>query len=422
MLRLRWLTIHEFRDVTPGTELRFHEGINLILGQNGSGKTTLLELISGVLRLNFEPWKNEAFDIEFEIERHEEERHCTMHGRVVGQIAKRLSQSQLAGFDGSGQQTAHFTFVSDGAIACEIVQKQGRIQLLSHNEILAEQTASATVTSDFLLEVWSIPEINLSTNAFFFAIYTNHNCKRRFDEALMTFDEVTGNRSTRRHPTSVYFGGTSVVTLFLRALCFAPQSLFDAANDIVEQTPDISTLTIEHTLLPFLERTADLCGFQSAQMTLSLLARTEADTTRTTFGDARFYFTRKSGRRTITHDKLSYGQKRLLALLFYLEANEDIIIIDELINGLHHAWLEDIMPDVLQRQAFLTSQNPLLFDYLEFSSTEDVERAFVLCSVDHDTDRMTWRNASPDEAERFLKAYDVGIQHISEILRTMGLW
>jgi hypothetical protein len=35
---------------------------------------------------------------------------------------------------------------------------------------------------------------------------------------------------------------------------------------------------------------------------------------------------------------------------------------------------------------------------------------------------MVWWNMPEYDAKRFFEAYQVGIQHVSEILRTKGLW
>ena len=141
------------------------------------------------------------------------------------------------------------------------------------------------------------------------------------------------------------------------------------------------------------------------------------------FGNLKFWFTRRDG--SIFQDQhLSYGQKRLLAFLYYLDANPSIVIADELVNGLHHAWIEECVKAIGDRQAFLTSQNPLLLDYLVFESVEQVKETFILCRTepDGDRDRMIWRNMNDDEADMFYSAYKVGVEHVGEILRTRGLW
>ena len=103
---------------------------------------------------------------------------------------------------------------------------------------------------------------------------------------------------------------------------------------------------------------------------------------------------------------------------------KNFAIIDELVNGLHHSWIEATMDKLGDRQSFLTSQNPLLMDYLGFESAEDVQRTFILCpgASEASGGRLPIRNLSAEEAERFQRAYAVGIQHVSEILRDQGLW
>ena len=54
-----------------------------------------------------------------------------------------------------------------------------------------------------------------------------------------------------------------------------------------------------------------------------------------------------------------------------------MVIADELVNGLHHSWIEECIQAIGDRQTFLTSQNPLLLDYLSFASPEDVKRTSV---------------------------------------------
>ena len=101
-----------------------------------------------------------------------------------------------------------------------------------------------------------------------------------------------------------------------------------------------------------------------------------------------------------------------------------MLIADELVNGLHHEWISACLDEIGERQAFLTSQNPLLLDFLRFDSVEQVRRTFILCeraSNDVGT-QLIWRNLTEDEAESFFLAYQTGIQRVSDILLTKGLW
>ena len=100
------------------------------------------------------------------------------------------------------------------------------------------------------------------------------------------------------------------------------------------------------------------------------------------------------------------------------------MIADELVNGLHHRWIDAAMTAMKGRQAFLTSQNPLLFDYVEFDSIERVRSSFVTCQLKlvEGREQMVWRNMTEQEARVFFEAYEVGIEHVGDILITRGLW
>ena len=126
----------------------------------------------------------------------------------------------------------------------------------------------------------------------------------------------------------------------------------------------------------------------------------------------------------INHDALSYGQKRLLSFLYHLDVNRDIIIVDELVNGLHYDWIEACIEEIGDRQAFLTSQNPLLLDFLHFESAEQARRSFILCRREKRDDKTVtvWENLDEATAEAFFRAYQTRALQVSEILRTKGLW
>lgn len=186
--------------------------------------------------------------------------------------------------------------------------------------------------------------------------------------------------------------------------------------------------------LPLLGEVARIEGFAAVSLHIERIEKVPVGHQRWLhrYGRPRFYITRKDGSE-LYHDRLSRGQKRLLAFLYYLEANPDIVIADELVNDLHHAWIQHCVERIGNRQAFLTSQNPLLFDHLTFDSAEQVARSFVLCSTVSgsvisesedlaQSEELIWRNPSEEEAESFFRAYQAGVLHVSEILRSKGLW
>lgn len=141
------------------------------------------------------------------------------------------------------------------------------------------------------------------------------------------------------------------------------------------------------------------------------------------FSNFEFLFTLDDGT-VIRHDLLSWGQKRILSFFYYAAANPDILVVDELVNGLHHEWIAACLKEMEGRQCFLTSQNPLLLDQLVFKSADDVRSTFIQCRREKGERRaeLHWHPMDEASAESFFRAYRVGIQHVGEILRTKGLW
>lgn len=244
----------------------------------------------------------------------------------------------------------------------------------------------------------------------------------RFDEGLDSFRRMTGSDATWIVATDT--GGS--VDLFSPGYC--PASLLltlrSKLSDPATSSP-IQNLRDEE--VPFLQDAVALLEFEGARLEGRLLQKeASADVLRWSFGNPIYTFTTDSRGSAIQHDYLSYGQKRLLAFLYYLEANPDIIVADELVNGMHYEWIEACLRKIEGRQAFLTSQNPLLLDFLPFASAEQVQRSFIQCtrrkSCDRGGTRIDWRNLSAEDARSFYGAYEVGIQQVGEILRTRGLW
>lgn len=109
-----------------------------------------------------------------------------------------------------------------------------------------------------------------------------------------------------------------------------------------------------------------------------------------------------------------------------MRAHDGPFVADELVNGLHHAWIDLLMEELGPRQSFVSTQSPLLLDYLSFESAEEVRRTFVFCTRRREgaegATALVWQGLSDEDARAFFDAYQVGIQHVSELLRTRGLW
>lgn len=159
-------------------------------------------------------------------------------------------------------------------------------------------------------------------------------------------------------------------------------------------------------------------GFAGAQVTLRA-SDTAAEAV--VYGDLSMEFQRTDGS-WVREDKLSWGQKRFLS--WWASRSDDYVLADELTNGLHHEWIAQVLEGMEGRQAFLATQNPILLDHLEFAEPVEVERRIVRCAVSPGAgrERLSWRNPTADEAGRFFRAYEVDIQHVSELLRLEDPW
>lgn len=69
------------------------------------------------------------------------------------------------------------------------------------------------------------------------------------------------------------------------------------------------------------------------------------------------------------------------------------------------------------RQAFIGTMNTFVIDCFGFSSLEDVQERILFADGSARFSRM-----GRGSADEFFEAYKTGIQHTSEILRTMGIW
>ena len=146
----------------------------------------------------------------------------------------------------------------------------------------------------------------------------------------------------------------------------------------------------------------------------------------TTYAKPLFKFVLRDGT-TFLHDRLSFGQKRLLAFWYYQDGCRGRpVVADELVNGFHYDWIDRAVEKLRPQQSFLSSQNPLLIDRIgNFDSVEKVRRSFITCrtrETESGERRLVWKNATVEQAESFLRGYQTGLAHVSEVLRDEDLW
>lgn len=436
MVKLKRLTIHHYRNVEP-CELIFGDRRNVLLGPNGAGKTTLLSLISKVLRTSLSD-PGDPFSIEIEL--------TFPQGSLTGKIACRepeVDPAELLDLS-TAVRAAHRSAyaarkVLDFDLVLTLPAHGGTIPIRGSEDFVTIQGADSS-------EEWPLDQFRRGSPSLLAQIATIATLKRgkdyidlrahlrnacRFDESLDAFHAFTAEQNETAHSNSdlrpsilaIHFPKLATTQVH-PARGVVPVGILEALKiGLPEGTTDYS---MSHEQLAFLSEVVRLLGLRAATAKIELIGKRLQKlppAERLDLGNLKFWFTRRDG--SIFQDQqLSYGQKRLLAFLYYLDANPSFVIADELVNGLHHAWIEECMNAIGDRQAFLTSQNPLLLDYLSFESAEQVKESFILCrnQADGDRERMIWRNMTDDEADMFYRAYQVGIEHVGEILRTRGLW
>lgn len=414
MLKLKRLRVERFRSLVKGTELLFSDGINIVLGQNGTGKTTLLELISMVVRSDFSSLAKEEFALEYEL---------AVPNGSSAVVVIRNTREELE----STQTVVNLGTREIFRPSAEVLDSRNRRLLARYTEHAITQTdntsedvamAMSPLERGFLL--LSFPPLDgfvkLATHL---ALYAGNAV--RFDESLDLFRQVvlTGDM----HGNILTSGSRWFPDPLDPSLI--PISILDklAASYHSNRKPDYS---FGHGDLAFLRTLKEHFGFHAADLRVDLTERgtaTQRIPINITISNLTFRFWWEDGT-FITHERLSYGQKRLLTFFYYLECNRDMVIADELVNGLHHRWITASIEAIGQRQAFLTSQNPLLLDYIPITSADEVRRSFVLCRGEPRAGRpgWIWENMSEEDAGELYSAYEVGVEHVSEILQSRGLW
>jgi energy-coupling factor transporter ATP-binding protein EcfA2 len=383
--RLERLNIHHFRGVASETELTFADGINVILGKNGTGKTTLLDLVAKILSGDLRALERQVFHIAFTIAGGDWKLHAQIRNeRREGNGAPfrpsvGLDVEEHAGGKSSLQLDETHALTRD---------PQGR-----------ERELPPDIGSPLHIR-WLLPEMPLGDIANF------------FEEEVHRYDEMLGSYE-RMMASELYLGRSGKRVELYEA--FLPASVMK-----VLRHANADTIFAIDTF-PFLGRVADLFGVRSIDVQWRLIERrNDDDEIVERAGPPTFRFHTTTG--MFTQDILSYGQKRLLSFQYYLAAFPYFVVADELVNGLHHSWIEACINDIGSRQAFLTSQNPLLVDYLpRFDGPQQLSRMFILCRPAGERS-YSWENMSIEEAESMFSAYEAGIQPVGEILQSKGLW
>jgi hypothetical protein len=422
MIRLKRLVIHKWRNVAPGTALDFADGINVILGKNGTGKTHLLDLISVVVRGDFNPIEEEKFDIEYEISFRTCER-ITIRANSTGRRNRGGPPGALWTCDGKYQHIA---------ITCNFSSETGRSVKLSvgdegpqdleavEQEIRSIDLFSGELNSavvQLVAQALGIVSDRLPLVVFSEAF--------RFDEHLEMFKAITAPMGDE----DLYVLGTPyrVADGEMHEIEEVEpiQDMIDGAELHAEYVAPATEMIFgrlvpqpqgwEHSLARSFEKCLD---FHEVSIRMKMITAGQFH------GVDISFIPTDGGERFETIHSLSFGQKRMFVWMYLSQcAIDGPLIADELTNGLHHSLIDACIEEIGDRQAFLAAQEPLVLDYLEFESAREVRDTFVICRSDRDNrGKWVWEKPAESLARYVFQSYEVDLKHVSEILRTYGLW
>ncbi|MBW2732773.1 MAG: AAA family ATPase [Deltaproteobacteria bacterium] len=425
---LKRLKIGKFRNLRA-VDLRFGSGITILLGKNGTGKTTLLNLIKAILVSDYSIFLESSSEVEFELQGAD---GVTLEARVVTSrrpvdesaksAAPSIDQLGVLGSSTPYELAVGYRFIAGDGNTDIVFESKGPDVVIRQgtNERYRQPAQEHFLMLGVAAALCAQHAPDLGLGAFFREVVALIMTVDRYDEALGVFERLVNERGAGVTLEVTENDGPNVRQIFV------PGALHSVVHAHAESEKKEQSFLIPAGELPFLERAKELMGFHDAICDVKFLGAqtTDSQQRRYRYGDFNFLFHAHNGD-IISHEELSYGQKRLLSFLYLIDLDGPIVIADELVNGLHHQWIEATVASLENRQAFLTSQNPLLLDHLEFTSAEDVEQAFVVCETsqeDEEAVSFSWRNMSEGEAASFYSTYETGIQHVGEILRTKGLW
>jgi energy-coupling factor transporter ATP-binding protein EcfA2 len=401
MVKLKRLKIHKYRNVRPGTELHFDDGYNLVLGKNASGKTTLLSLLSMVCRSVFTEIELEEFILAYEL--------STSEYTVVAEVSH-LRQSE-------GPEPRLWNDSYTIVLTPDSGAPAVNINSIDHSKI--------PLMMDWSFIAAALTNLGGALTKLRAELLTQGGCVYRFDESLDSYAAMTGQDSPLKGPATpppTYFERNDEHgSILLSAGAYIPTAFGNALAAPTKASEEIGLGAAAATLSDPL---VVVLGVKQVDIIPQVSERIRRQARKYIRVDGfDLYIVRDDDR--IRHPLWSYGQKRLVAFYYYLALNPGIVIADELVNGLHHRWIEACMDAILDRQAFLTSQNPILFDFIpDFESAEQVQSRFVTCRTElaDGAEQLIWENLAAGDAAMFFEAYKAEFQSVGEILITRGLW
>jgi energy-coupling factor transporter ATP-binding protein EcfA2 len=427
----RWLErvkINQFRSVEPGTELRFSDGLHVVLGKNASGKSTLLDLIAASLDLNFDrpALQGEPLDLEIVLRAGE----FRVEARVKRLVREGRDRGMLGGGDAnrSPYQEGHYVFCGPSGFKATVVLT---------SDDLPKRTVEGVEPKPYGLDEalgWRhqrpplAPLLRMLRNLWFQgSLYKAPALGSLLGEGAFSIgdDDQVPIRMPESDELLKALEGDDFEICLGKGMKSYPGWLPIKMHDLLPDDGAPIDVPLAHE--PILSAFVHEMGFAEARMYLGP-PRVEPRHGMETFVYSSPTFTfYRDGRLARRGDQLSYGQRRLFALGWYLVCNRDVAILDEPANGLHESWVEFLVSQLHQRQVFLTSQNREVLDMLPFHTETELRRGFVLCEsrprTGDDEPSLHWRGLREDEAALMIKALRSSrVDLITDLLRVLNLW
>jgi energy-coupling factor transporter ATP-binding protein EcfA2 len=427
----RWLErikINRFRSIEPGTELRFSEGFHVVLGKNASGKSTLLDLIGASLTIDFDrpEFRDEPLDVEFALRAGELCFEATLK-RVVRDANSSDMLGEAEELQRSMRDEGRYVVSAPSGLRVIVVltsddapyrmvegvdaPRYGLDEPLGRRHQLAPLAPGLgglyNLWFEGSLKAGESMETLVGRDAFRIA----GDEPFRMSEGDELLDELDDD-----HLFAILLGQSMRSYPYL-----LPRGLIKALS-VTGSAIEVS-LAFEPLLSAFVRE----MGFPEARMSLGP-PRVERHVGQEVFAYSSPTFTfYRDGRLVRRIDQLSYGQRRLFALGWYLACTRDTAILDEPSNGLHESWIEFLVSQLHDRQVFLTSQNRELLDMLPFTTEAELSRGFILCESrplpGGEEPTLHWRGIREDESALMIKALRASrVDLITDLLRVLDLW
>ena len=430
------LKINKYRKVEPGCTLELGRGNVFLIGPNGSGKSTLLRLMACLLTGDLDELcgsRSTPVDVEWTLEAEDPSRSKAYRYEFRLMVELRdshdgeMSREPLfhrdwqldcvfhrVGAAREGASTPVKLSIRDGKLVEYGAGEARKILRRIDSSMDLMHALSASVSAG-ILNKWD-EELEGFLRPFGLPIMPGSVSKRgRFDEALEAYHAICGTNPEWSRATIT---ARKVERLSLSGQ-FVPSSMLTSPDSELERRALESSIARSGTAS--MAATAALIGADSMWVEPRFLEQQNG--TSISWRGFNIEVTWPGGV-THTHLDLSFGQKRLIAAIWYIGVFQNYpLLFDELANGMHARWVRDLTEIIGDQQAFHALQNPLLLDWIG-PSEEDLRPQFVRCTVEvRDGQRVwTWRNPSDEEVERLEARWSSGLQNLSAILESEGWW